>query len=109
MPSENEMANAQTGHSVNVPATHGASSPAPARLRMNPSYFVGWTLFRLLFATYFRWRVYHADRVPLTGPVILAAKHASYLDPPLVGAGWKRPCSFLARETLFRTPVLGAV
>lgn len=76
---------------------------------MNPSYFVGWSLFRLLFATYFRWRVYQPERVPLTGSVILAANHASYLDPPLVGAGLKRPCSFLARETLFHTPLLGAL
>ena len=54
---------------------------------MNPSYYVGWTLFRLMYATYFRWRVYHPERVPLTGPVILASNHLSFLDPPLVGSG----------------------
>ena len=109
MPSEHETAKARNGDSVSAPVVQSVPSPAPARLRMNPSYFVGWTLFRLVFATYFRWRVYHPECVPLTGPVILAANHASYLDPPLVGAGLKRPCSFLARETLFRTPLLGTV
>ena len=71
---------------------------------MNFSYRVGWTTFRLLFRTYFRWRIYHPERVPLTGPVILASNHASFLDPPLVGTPLQRPLSFLARDTLFRYP-----
>jgi 1-acyl-sn-glycerol-3-phosphate acyltransferase len=76
---------------------------------MNPSYFVGWCLFRLLYATYFRWRVYHAERVPLAGSVILASNHLSFLDPPLVGAGVRRPINYLARKTLFRYPGVGAL
>ena len=73
---------------------------------MNPSYRVGWLLFRALFATYFRWKVYNPERVPLTGPVILAANHASFLDPPLIGAGLHRPLSYLARESLFDLPFM---
>ena len=76
---------------------------------MNPSYFIGWSLFRLLYATYFRWRVYHPERVPLTGPVILASNHLSFLDPPLVGTGVKRGISYMARKTLFRYPGIGAL
>jgi 1-acyl-sn-glycerol-3-phosphate acyltransferase len=76
---------------------------------MNPSYFIGWCLFRLLYATYFRWRVYHPERVPLQGPVILASNHLSFLDPPLVGAGIRRPINYLARKTLFRYPGIGAL
>src|SRR5204863_7971406 len=72
-------------------------------------YRVAWCLFRLVFAAYFRWRVFHPERVPLTGPVILAANHASFIDPPLVGAGLKREINYLARESLFRFPVVGAV
>ena len=76
---------------------------------MNPSYFIGWSLFRFVYATYFRWRVYNPERVPLTGPVILASNHASFIDPPLVGAGLKRDINYLARESLFSFPGIGAL
>lgn len=76
---------------------------------MNPSYYVGWVLFRLMYATYFRWRVFHPERVPLTGPVILASNHLSFLDPPLVGSGVHRGINYMARKTLFRYPGIGAL
>lgn len=61
-----------------------------------------------MFLVYFRWRVVGEKRIPLTGPVILASNHASFLDPPLIGGSTPREASFLARESLFRFPVLGA-
>jgi 1-acyl-sn-glycerol-3-phosphate acyltransferase len=76
---------------------------------MKVSYFVGWSLFRAMFAVYFRWSVFNPERVPLTGGVILASNHASFLDPPLVGSGLHRDINYLARESLFRFPVVGAV
>ena len=76
---------------------------------MNPSYFIAWCSFRLLYATYFRWRVYHSERVPLTGPVILASNHLSFLDPPLIGCGLPRGINYMARKTLFRYPGIGAL
>jgi 1-acyl-sn-glycerol-3-phosphate acyltransferase len=39
--------------------------------------------------------------MPLSGPVIIAANHESYLDPPFVGSSFNRPINYLARETLF--------
>jgi 1-acyl-sn-glycerol-3-phosphate acyltransferase len=74
---------------------------------MNLSYFLSWSVFRFAYATYFRWRIYNPERVPLEGPVIIAANHASILDPPLVGAGLKRALNYLGRDTLFEVPVLG--
>lgn len=76
---------------------------------MNFSYRLGWYFFRTVFKFYFRWRVYNPERVPLEGGVILAANHASYIDPPLVGAGVRRMINFLARETLFHVPVFAAI
>jgi 1-acyl-sn-glycerol-3-phosphate acyltransferase len=76
---------------------------------MNLSYRLGWIFFRALYATYFRWRVFGAENVPPTGGVILASNHASFLDPPLVGAGLRRDINYLARESLFRFPGIGAL
>jgi 1-acyl-sn-glycerol-3-phosphate acyltransferase len=76
---------------------------------MNPSYRLGWLGFRVMFAVYFRWRVFNAERVPQTGGVILASNHASFLDPPLVGSGLRRGINYLARESLFRFPGMGAL
>jgi 1-acyl-sn-glycerol-3-phosphate acyltransferase len=76
---------------------------------MNPSYRLGWLGFRAMFAGYFRWRVFNPERVPLNGGIIIASNHASFLDPPLVGSGLKRDINYLARESLFRFPGVGAL
>src|SRR2546427_1558513 len=70
---------------------------------------VGWCVLRVVFAVYFRWGFSHPERAPPRAPVILAANHASFIDPPLVGAGAKREINYLARESLFRFPVVGAI
>ncbi len=62
-----------------------------------------------MYATYFRWRVYNPERVPKTGPVILASNHSSFLDPPLVGSGLSRGINYMARESLFRFFGVGAL
>lgn len=74
---------------------------------MSPFYRFSWRICRLIFAVYFRWRVDFADRVPPVGGVILAPNHASFLDPPLVGAALHRPVTYLARKSLFRFPPVG--
>lgn len=71
---------------------------------MHILYRLGWWSFRALFRVYFRWHVYGVDRVPATGPAILASNHASFLDPPLIGSSARRPIHYLARESLFRFP-----
>ena len=74
---------------------------------MNLYYFAAWAGYRLLYKFYFHWSVYNPERVPQSGPVVLASNHASFLDPPLVGAGLRRSINYLARDTLFRFPVIG--
>ena len=72
-------------------------------------YYFNWSWLRLMYRFYFRWHVFNSERVPVTGPVILAANHMSYLDPPLVGSALPRDINYLARESLFRYPGMGAL
>jgi 1-acyl-sn-glycerol-3-phosphate acyltransferase len=76
---------------------------------MKPIYFLGWSFFRIFFRLYNRWQVVGRENIPASGPVILASNHASFLDPPLVGAAANREINYLARETLFRFPVVGSI
>jgi len=62
---------------------------------------------RVLFVTLFGIRVYHRDRVPAAGGVLVISNHQSYLDPIIVAVGMARPFHPMARETLFRFAPFG--
>ena len=74
---------------------------------MNPYYWVCYHLIKLLGRLCFRLRVIHRERMINHGPVILAANHQSYLDPPLAGSVSDRAIFFLARKSLLNGPLLG--
>jgi len=74
---------------------------------MNPYYWIGYHLSRLIGRLFFRLRIIHRERIIQTGPVILAMNHQSYLDPPLAGITCDRAIYFLAKRTLIDVPVLG--
>ncbi|HEX4640883.1 MAG TPA: lysophospholipid acyltransferase family protein [Chthoniobacterales bacterium] len=67
---------------------------------MNPYYWVGYHLTKIIGRIFFRLRVVHRERMINHGPVILAANHQSYVDPPFVGSVSDRGVYFLARRTL---------
>jgi 1-acyl-sn-glycerol-3-phosphate acyltransferase len=74
---------------------------------LNPYYWVGYHLTKLLARIFFRLRVVHQERMISHGPVILASNHQSFLDPPLVGSVSDRAVYFLARRTLLDGWFLG--
>jgi len=54
----------------------------------------------------FRFRVVGEENVPKRGSVILASNHVSYLDPIFVGISLPRKIHYMAKEEIFRNPLL---
>ena len=65
-----------------------------------------WSVVSPVLHGYLRGRVYGAKKVPMDGPLIVVANHASNFDPPLLSSCMRRPVSFMAKESLFEVPVL---
>ena len=58
---------------------------------------------RLLFDA----KVEGTENVPPEGGLVVAANHRSYLDPPLLGTWFPRTIHYMAKQELFKIPVLG--
>ena len=56
-----------------------------------------------------RMRVIGAENVPMTGPLVVACNHISYVDPVALGVALPRRVWYMAKIELFRIPVLGAM
>ena len=65
-----------------------------------------WSVVSPVLHGYLRGKIYGAKKVPMEGPVIVIANHASNLDPPILSNCVRRPVSFMAKESLFQVPVL---
>lgn len=72
-------------------------------------YGLGRGLSGLAFRTFWRVHIRGGENIPMSGPLLVAANHASYIDPPLVGSSLRRPLYFMAKEELFRWPLFGWV
>ncbi len=66
-------------------------------------------LLQPFFVIWFRYRATGFENLPQQSGALLLINHQSYLDPLLVGIGLSRPVSYLARDSLFRIPILGAL
>jgi 1-acyl-sn-glycerol-3-phosphate acyltransferase len=65
-----------------------------------------WSVVSPMLHGYFRGRVYGAENVPKTGPLIAVSNHGSYFDPPILSCCLRRPVAFMAKEELFKIPAL---
>ncbi|MGL5081163.1 MAG: lysophospholipid acyltransferase family protein [Microcoleaceae cyanobacterium] len=65
-----------------------------------------WSIVNPVLRVYFRGRIYGAEQVPQEGPLVVVSNHASDFDPPLLSNCMRRPVAFMAKEELFKVPVL---
>lgn len=77
-----------------------------AKVRKGWYWFIAWVARRIAFNVLGGTRVIGLENVPKDGPVLIAPNHVSHLDPPLVGCTCPRLLKFMAKEELFRVPVL---
>lgn len=70
------------------------------------AYWLAWVLLQVLLPILRRWKVDGADNLPREGGAMVVANHQSYWDPLVLGAALPRRVYYMAKEELFRVPVL---
>jgi 1-acyl-sn-glycerol-3-phosphate acyltransferase len=82
-----------------------AETPLSRPDRRNATWFISQMILKVIFHG---WNGYKARGMEHLAPGggLLLVNHQSYLDPMLVGLPLRRPISSLARDSLFRVPVL---
>jgi 1-acyl-sn-glycerol-3-phosphate acyltransferase len=66
-------------------------------------------IFRVIYRLLLRWSVTGTENVPAEGACILIANHVHLADPVLLMLAFPRHITFLAKEELFRAPIVGKV
>jgi 1-acyl-sn-glycerol-3-phosphate acyltransferase len=84
-----------------------ADGPLGSPLRRNWVWYICQVILGVVFTVWLRYRARGVERIPTAGGGLLLTNHQSFLDPLLVGLPLRRPVSFLARDTLFKIPVIG--
>lgn len=77
----------------------------PDYLEMTPFYGFFHYLTGEIFGAFFRGEVAGTEHLQIDGPFLIAANHASHLDPPIVGSQVGRQMRFFARKTLWSNAI----
>lgn len=65
-----------------------------------------WSIVSPVLHLYLRGRIYGAKNVPPKGSLVVVSNHASDFDPPILSCAIGRPVAYMAKEELFRVPIL---
>lgn len=72
-------------------------------------YSVASFLIRALMGLLTRLEVHGLENVPSEGPLLVAANHLHFADPPILGAVMPRKLIFMAKSEVFSKPILGLI
>lgn len=75
---------------------------------MNFLYWLTKNSFGFFFKFFYSHKIYGLEHVK-KGRGIIAPNHTSFFDPPLIAASWPEDTSFLARKSLFASPIFGPI
>lgn len=75
--------------------------------RPNMVYSIACRVLQLSISLGNNLRIYNRHFEPTEGSAIYICNHQSFLDPVMMGMALKRPMNFMARDSLFRIPLLG--
>ncbi|MGD9115673.1 MAG: lysophospholipid acyltransferase family protein [Dehalococcoidia bacterium] len=74
---------------------------------MSCFYRIGQVFVAAGFRLFTRWRVEGRENIPKEGGLLVVSNHLNFNDPPLLGASLNRRIVFMAKEELFRAPLIG--
>ncbi|MEQ8788549.1 MAG: lysophospholipid acyltransferase family protein [Pirellulaceae bacterium] len=95
--------------STEPPRSAGAKRPADRSLAQIVAYDMFRMAARLTSVLFLRMRCKGRENIPAAGAALVCANHQSLLDPPLIGLAFDRRLNYLARQSLFKSRLLGAV
>ncbi len=107
LPAESAHPGSETDSRTATPATDEAQSEELPGFHRNMFWRVSQVIMQFVLVVVFRYRVQGLERYPQNSGALLLINHQSYLDPLLVGLPLQRPVSYLARDSLFRVPIIG--
>ncbi|MEX0724704.1 MAG: lysophospholipid acyltransferase family protein, partial [Planctomycetaceae bacterium] len=84
-----------------------SSADLPSPHRRNALWLFYQFTLQVVFQFWLGYRARGLQNVPPSGGGLILANHQSFLDPLLIGLPLRRPISYVARDSLFRVPVIG--
>jgi len=72
------------------------------QVEMEPVYGFFHYLATVVYGMFFRGEVIGLENLPQKGAFLIAANHASFLDPPFIGSQVPRQIAYFARKTLWK-------